>query len=279
MSDTVNARSDGNKFSYWSRYLLVVPLLVLLACAEVRAEESGEARHTDNASPVESAPPQKLQSPPPLRIKKGDGYPVCHALLSSLMSIDPPRPLQNHMPLGRNPRGLSVPDWKPVNVQEHMDDIRLLFAERLKRYGQRLSESASQHEAEIKAMMEADLATGQVRMEHTDIDIDNDGYMDSVYRYYAPSRYTLPPYDWRPMGWLLLVNPGNPEADPERSMGGTFGTDFFGQPRYWDVYRYHGKTYVTQWGGEVFFMFKTSFTQGTAGPLRSDFCVITERGR
>lgn len=273
MSGRLGDTNYGTKINYRKHALLLLSALFLLVLArfEAHAAESGQAHSADHSSPVNPAPAQKPESTPSLMIQKGAGYPVCRALLSSLMSIDPPRPLQSHMPLGRNPRGLSVPDWQPVNVQEHLDDIRLLFTEA---YGERMSKAANEYEAEIKAMMDADLATGQVRLEHTNIDIDNDGYMDSVYRYYAPSRYTTPPYDWMPMGWQLLVNPGNPEAGPERAMGGTFGSRPYGHPQYWDVYRYHGKTYVTQWDGE-FFMFKTAFTLGIAGPLKNDFCVIT----
>lgn len=226
----------------------------------------------------QSAPSHSSDTAPALMIEKGDGYPVCRALLSSLMSIDPPRPLQSHMPLGRNPRGLSVPDWQPVNVQEHLDDIRLLFTERFHHSGQRLSEVATMHEIDIKWLIDADLSTGQVRLEHTDIDIDNDGYVDSVYRYYAPYINTSPPHDFQSSGWQLLIYSGNPDADRERTAGNTFGSGF-GGPQYWDVYRYYGKAYVTQLIGDAILMYKTSFSHWNYSPTTNDFCVISERKR
>lgn len=250
-----------------ARLLGAAFLLIALACGTARAEEAGQTHGTGHNEPLK-----------PLRILEGDGYPVCRALLASLNSIDPPMALQNHMPLGRHPHGLSVPDWQPVTVSEHMADIHALFTERFQRFGQPLSDIVKTREQDIQGMITADLSSGQVRLEHTDIDIDNDGYVDSVYRYYAPSRYTLPPFDWKPMGWQLLVNPGNPDADPERASGGTFGSSFAG-PQYWDVYRYYGKTYVTKWAGDTIFMYKTTFIRGVSRPIRGDFCVITNGRR
>lgn len=203
MSEILNARSDGKKSGCWKRSLLLVPLLVLLACTEVRAEEHTGLLTHDRQVGANSALlthwalthdseiiRERVSTSEGRAYQRPDNYGVCQDILAELNSGSDVRLNLTDFPRAAiSKTGLQRIHWRRMSPAQNMGLVIKMLAYRYKNDNTG-STSTTTPDDGMTALLQSGLpemyksliADGSVVLENASFDMDNDHVKDTVFR-------------------------------------------------------------------------------------------------
>ncbi|MEO7861015.1 MAG: hypothetical protein ABIU05_11310 [Nitrospirales bacterium] len=176
----------------------------------------------------------------------GKGIEVCQAYLKNLNSFpnDPPMVCERKV----NPKfpEFSTPIWQPLDALERFD----LLAQVERQRPSYREEEYVRHREKIMAWLKERIATGQIRLATTDLDIEQGGTITTQ----VVLQYTFADCD--PMNeshfagsagrTLYVLNAERTQLDVEKSKN----ISYLGRA---DVFLYKNRVHLTQWGGNMGF--------------------------
>ena len=175
----------------------------------------------------------------------GKGIEVCEAYLKNLNAFpnDPPMVCERKL----NPKfpEFSTPTWQPLDALEHFD-----LLEQIARQRPIYREEYDRNREKIRGWIKERIATGQIRLATTDLDIEQFGTITTQ----VVLQHTVADCD--PMNesdfagsagrTLYVVNAERTQLDVENSKN----ISYLGWA---DVFLYKNRVYLTQWGGNMGF--------------------------
>lgn len=170
-----------------------------------------------------------------LTLLKGKRYPVCHAVLEAMNRLK--QPALHRYEWAFNDNLLKTPDWKQEPLQKYPDVFAQFYKNALVREKSIQNPSDfSPPSEEITAKLNDAIQEGQALLQSVELDFDNDGYKDQVYRY---SEKKLPANSFfeGERIWKYLVYSGNPAGNNLDSQ--TFLSAFE-----WDLFLFEGRSFL-----------------------------------
>jgi hypothetical protein len=119
---------------------------------------------------------------------RGGRYELCREFAENIKTFPAMSKTTEQWPLDPKLKDLTKPKWEVIDVREHLDVMKKLFLWNWgpgRQVGSDTSEEIwERHSREVYE----GLANGTARLERARYDFDNDGHLDTVYRFY----YQLP---------------------------------------------------------------------------------------